>query len=117
MAGMGDNPFKKCINPKCNLTYEINNNILVCKCGSFLDIIYQKNFSPELIQTFYQRRNHGGNIYNESGVWRFRELINFANLDTEDFEQCSKILVSLDGSEGRQSKPYKMKKGFRIFPN
>jgi threonine synthase len=77
---MGDNPFKKCINPTCNLTYEINNNILVCKCGSFLDIIYQKNFSRELIQTFYQRRNHGGNIYNESGVWRFRELINFANL-------------------------------------
>jgi threonine synthase len=31
-------------------------------------------------------------------------------LDTEDFEQCSRILVSLDGSEGRQSKPYKMKK-------
>ena len=110
MAGMGSNPFKKCINPSCNLTYEINNNILVCKCGSFLDIIYQNNFSRELIQVFYQRRNHGENIYNESGVWRFRELINFAHLDTEDFEQCSKILVSLDGSEGRQSKPYKMKK-------
>ncbi len=110
MAGMGSNPFKKCINPSCNLTYEINNNILVCKCGSFLDIIYQYNFSRELIQVFYQRRNHGENIYNESGVWRFRELINFAHLDTEDFEQCSKILVSLDGSEGRQSKPYKMKK-------
>ena len=110
MAGMGDNPFKKCINPECNLTYEINNNILVCKCGSFLDIIYQNNFSRDLIQVFYERRNHGGNIYNESGVWRFRELINFANLDTEDFEQCSRILVSLDGAEGRQSKPYKMKK-------
>ncbi len=110
MVGMGSNPFKKCINPSCNLTYEINNNILVCKCGSFLDIIYQNNFSRELTQVFYQRRNHGENIYNESGVWRFRELINFAHLDTEDFEQCSKILVSLDGSEGRQSKPYKMKK-------
>src|SRR5918993_3990550 len=110
MAGMGSAPFKKCINPSCNLTYEINNSTLVCKCGSFLDIIYQYNYSRELVHVFYQRRNHGGNIYNESGVWRFRELINFAHLDTEDFEQCSKILVSLDGSEGRQSKPYKMKK-------
>ncbi|HJR84509.1 MAG TPA: threonine synthase [Nitrososphaeraceae archaeon] len=110
MAGMGDSPFKKCINPSCNLTYEINNNTLVCKCGSFLDIIYQHNYSRELIQVFYQRRNHGGNIYNESGVWRFRELINFAHLDTEDFDKCSRVLVSLDGSEGRQSKPYKMKK-------
>lgn len=110
MAGMGDSPFKKCINPSCNLTYEINNNTLVCKCGSFLDIIYQHNYSRELVQVFYQRRNHGGNIYNESGVWRFRELINFAHLDTEDFDKCSRVLVSLDGSEGRQSKPYKMKK-------
>ena len=110
MAGMGNNPFKKCINPSCNLTYEINNNTLVCKCGSFLDIIYQHNYSRDLVQVFYQRRNHGGNIYNESGVWRFRELINFAHLDTEDFRECSRVLVSLDGSEGRQSKPYKMKK-------
>lgn len=107
---MGSNPFKKCINPSCNLTYEINNSTLVCKCGSFLDIIYQYNYSRELIHVFYQRRNHGGNIYNESGVWRFRELINFAYLDTEDLEECSRVLVSLDGSEGRQSKPYKMKK-------
>ncbi|HET6715675.1 MAG TPA: threonine synthase [Nitrososphaeraceae archaeon] len=107
---MGNNPFKKCINPSCNLTYEINNSTLVCKCGSFLDIIYQYNYSRELIHVFYQRRNHGGNIYNESGVWRFRELINFAHLDTEDLEKCSRVLVSLDGSEGRQSKPYKMKK-------
>jgi len=110
MTGMGSNPFKKCINPSCNLTYEINNSTLVCKCGSFLDIIYQYNYSRELIHIFYQRRNHGGNIYNESGVWRFRELINFAYLDTEDLEECSRVLVSLDGSEGRQSKPYKMKK-------
>jgi threonine synthase len=75
-----------------------------------LDIIYQYNYSRELVHIFYQRRNHGGNIYNESGVWRFRELINFAHLDTEDLEECSRVLVSLDGSEGRQSKPYKMKK-------
>lgn len=110
MVGVGDSPYKKCINPSCNLTYEINNNTLVCRCGSFLDIIYQHNYSRELVQVFYQRRNHGGNIYNESGVWRFRELINFAHLDTEDFDKCSRVLVSLDGSEGRQSKPYKMKK-------
>jgi threonine synthase len=110
MAGMGSSPFKKCINPSCNLTYEINNSTLVCKCGSFLDIIYQYNYSRELVHVFYQRRNHGGNIYNESGVWRFRELINFPHLDTEDLEKCSRVLVSLDGSEGRQSKPYKMKK-------
>ncbi|MGI0035673.1 MAG: threonine synthase, partial [Nitrososphaera sp.] len=49
-------------------------------------------------------------IYNESGVWRFRDLVNFAGIDTEDFAECARVLVSLDGSEGRQSKPYKMSK-------
>ena len=37
-------------------------------------------------------------------------LINFANIDCEDFTQCASYLVSLDGSEGRLSKPYKMSK-------
>jgi threonine synthase len=101
---------KKCINPSCGLTHEINNDIYRCSCGSLLDIKYSKKQSRELIEKFYQRRDHGGNIYNESGVWRFRELINFAGIDTDDFEECARVLVSLDGSEGRLSKPYKMSK-------
>ena len=101
---------KKCINPSCGLTHSINNDIYRCSCGSLLDIRYSKKQNPDLIEKFYQRRDHGGNIYNESGVWRFRELINFVGIDTEDFEECARLLVSLDGSEGRLSKPYKMSK-------
>jgi threonine synthase len=37
-------------------------------------------------------------------------LINFAGIDTEDFESCANVLVSLDGAEGRLSRPYKMSK-------
>jgi threonine synthase len=51
-----------------------------------------------------------GNIFNESGVWRYRELLNFVGINTEDVNECSKFLVSLDGSEGRSSRPYKMSK-------
>ncbi len=102
--------IKRCINPSCNLIYLIEDLRYKCKCGSFLDIIYNEIPSKDLIETFYVRRNHRGNIYDESGVWRFRELINFLNIDTGDLDQCSKVLVSMDGSEGRQSKPYKMKK-------
>lgn len=102
--------FKKCINPSCGLTHDINNDIYRCSCGSLLDIRYSERQSRDLIEKFYQRRDHGGNIYNESGVWRFRELINFVGVDTEDFEECARLLVSLDGSEGRLSKPYKMSK-------
>ena len=58
----------------------------------------------------YERRNSKGSIFNESGIWRFRELLNFCQIDTESIEECSKFLVSLDGAEGRQSKPYQMSK-------
>ena len=101
---------KKCINPDCGKTYDIDNDVYRCTCGSLLDIKYVKSLGKDLAEKFYQRRNHGGNIYNESGVWRFRDLINFAGIDTEDFDECARVLVSLDGSEGRLSKPYKMSK-------
>ena len=101
---------KKCINPSCGLTYSVYNDIYRCSCGYLLDIEYSKYPDKSLIDTFYNRRNPGGNIFNESGVWRFRELINFVNIDTEDLDECSKYFVSLDGSEGRLSRPYKMSK-------
>jgi threonine synthase len=107
---VGSLVVKKCINPSCGLTHEINNDIYRCSCGSLLDVKYSEKQSQDLIEKFYHRRDHGGNIYDESGVWRFRELINFAAIDTEDLEQCARLLVSLDGSEGRLSKPYQMSK-------
>ena len=101
---------KKCINPRCGLTYEVMNDTYRCRCGSLLDIKYEIKPDRSLVELFYRRRNHGGNIYNESGVWRFRDLINFSGIDTEDFGECARVLVSLDGSEGRLSKPYNMSK-------
>ena len=53
-------------------------------------------------------------IFNESGVWKFRELLNFCQIDTFNVEECSKYLVSLDGAEGRQSKPYHMSKAAKF---
>jgi threonine synthase len=105
-----DHALKKCINPSCGLTYDVLNSNYQCSCGSFLDIIYIHKPHKNLIETFYQRRNPNRNIYNESGVWRFRELLNFSGIDTENIDQCSKVLVSLDGAEGRLSKPYNMSK-------
>jgi threonine synthase len=79
-------------------------------CGNLLDAKYKNKPSTNLKEIFYQRRNPQGSIFNESGVWRFRELLNFCEIDTNDLNQCSKHLVSLDGAEGRQSKPYQMSK-------
>jgi threonine synthase len=101
---------KKCINPDCGLTFDISTGNYLCTCGYLLDVQYHNPPKRELIDRFYERRDHGGNIYNESGVWRFRDLINFVNIDCEDFAECASHLVSLDGSEGRLSKPYRMTK-------
>jgi threonine synthase len=105
---MKTNAIKKCINPKCGKTFNIMNQAYSCSCNSLLDVIYLNKPEKKQIEVFYSRRNHGGNIYNESGVWRFRDLINFLGIDTENLDECAKILVSLDGAEGRLSKPYRM---------
>ncbi|KAA2282667.1 threonine synthase [Candidatus Nitrosocosmicus sp. SS] len=104
------NTVKRCINPSCGMEYSIDNDIYRCKCSFLLDVIYPDIPDKNLIDVFYQRRNYAGNIFNESGVWRYRELLNFVGIDTEDINECSKYLVSLDGSEGRSSRPYQMSK-------
>ena len=99
-----------CVNPKCRKIFPIKSSQLKCdKCDFLLDVEYKDTPSTKLKETFLQRRN-SALIYDESGVWRFRELLNFVEIETEEIDQCSKFLVSLDGAEGRQSKPYHMSK-------
>ncbi|MFB5624411.1 MAG: threonine synthase, partial [Nitrosopumilus sp.] len=107
---MQDDAYLKCINPRCGLEYPIENTNVQCEKGHMLDVIYKNKPPSSLKEVFYKRRNSEGSIFNESGVWRFRDLLNFCQIDTEDMEECSKYLVSLDGAEGRQSKPYHMSK-------
>lgn len=102
--------YQQCIIPSCGLKYPIGESRIRCDRGHLLDVKYKGRFPKYLKDVFYGRRNHGGNIYNESGVWRFRELINFSQINTENQAQCAKVLVSLDGAEGRLSRPYKMTK-------
>ena len=107
---MQENAYLKCINVECGLEYQISTTRVECENGHLLDVKYKEKPSESLKEKFLSRRNPEGNIFNESGVWRFRELLNFCQIDTESFEECAKSLVSLDGAEGRQSKPYHMSK-------
>ncbi len=102
--------YLKCIEPACGLEYPIGEVRVECDKGHLLDVMYGQRPSPSLKDAFLQRRNPGGSIFNESGVWRFRELLNFCQIDTENLDECAEKLVSLDGAEGRQSKPYQMSK-------
>jgi threonine synthase len=102
--------LQKCIEPTCGLEYPISDIRIECVHGHLLDVKYKNTPPTSLKEVFYKRRNHANDIFNESGVWRFRELLNFCQIDTENFEEYSKYLVSLDGAEGRLSKPYHMSK-------
>ncbi|MEJ2126528.1 MAG: pyridoxal-phosphate dependent enzyme, partial [Candidatus Bathyarchaeota archaeon] len=95
----------QCINPSCGKKYSVNEPRTNCDCGELLDVKYKGEFPTSLKETFSERLNHHQNIFNESGVWRFRELLNFAGVDTENYGDYSKKLVSLDGAEGR-TKPF-----------
>ena len=103
-------PYAKlqCIDSTCALEYPIKTVAVHCKNGHLLDVKYSNTPPESLKDTFLHRRDHGGSIFNESGVWRFRELLNFPQIDTNDADACAHTLVSLDGSEGRQSRPYHM---------
>ena len=92
---MQDDAYLKCINPKCGLEYPILNTSVQCENGHVLDVKYKNKPSEKLKDIFYERRNSKGSIFNESGVWRFRELLNFCQIDTESIDECSKFLVSL----------------------
>ena len=107
---MKKNAYTQCIIPRCGRTYDVHEIQTECeKCGNLLDVKYKGHVSSKLKDVFYERRNHEGNIFDESGVWRFRELINFVDVNTEDYEEYSKILVSLDGDEGK-TKPFHLTK-------
>jgi threonine synthase len=107
---MKNTAFQQCIIPTCGTKYSIQELRTECeKCGNLIDVRYSGQPNPKLIHTFHERRNHQGNIFNESGVWRFRELLNFPSVDCEDHAVYSKILVSLDGAEGR-TKPFHLTK-------
>ena len=100
----------RCIDSSCGLEYPVATLAIHCERGHLLDVRYAASPPDSLKEAFLHRRDHGGSIFNESGVWRFRELLNFCQIDTSDEEACASTLVSLDGSEGRQSRPYHMRR-------
>ncbi len=102
-----ESAFQQCI--ICGKKFSVKEIRTQCDCGELLDVVYSGKPSPKLKEVFLERRNHAGNIFNESGVWRFRELINFTGVDCENYEEYSKVFVSLDGDEGK-TKPFHLSK-------
>jgi len=71
---------QRCINPSCAARFELNDRIYVCpNCGGLLDVIQELTTDPEQLQTLWTRRLASFEARDRSGVWRYRELLPFAD--------------------------------------
>jgi len=79
-----DVAWQQCIRPSCGATYGLDAALQRCeRCGALLDVAYdwERVPLPSRLGLFDQRRATWRNPLDYSGVWRFRELLPFAELD------------------------------------
>ena len=75
-----DAAYQKCINPDCGAQFDCGQSLFKCpKCGDLLDAQYNwdKIEVPGKMSDFAKRWHNRDNRLDLSGVWRFRELLNF----------------------------------------
>ncbi len=73
---------QRCIEPKCGASYGLNERVYVCKsCGSLLDLELnvEQAFDANSLRSLWRERLQSLEPRDRSGVWRYRELLPFAN--------------------------------------
>ena len=78
---MKDSAYQKCINPKCAETFDLSEVLSKCPdCGNLVDVVYDwdRIEVPGRLSDFETRWATRTNRLDYSGVWRFRELLGFA---------------------------------------
>jgi threonine synthase len=79
---MGDLAFQRCIHPHCGATADLADTAFACpKCGGLLDVAYDWNRLPvpQSLAHFESKWSRRFDPLDFSGVWRFRELLPFAD--------------------------------------
>ncbi|MHC4790890.1 MAG: threonine synthase [Planctomycetota bacterium] len=74
--------YQKCLNPDCGVELDCGQALFKCpSCGELLDIWYNwdKIEVPDKLSSFSKRWANRSNPLDFSGVWRFRELLNFCD--------------------------------------
>ncbi len=78
----GQTALQRCIKPGCRETYTLNENLYVCRlCGGLLDIemSFGELGSSSALRALWQARLASYDSRDRSGVWRYRELLPFAD--------------------------------------
>lgn len=74
--------FQECITPTCRQTFGVDETLTACnRCGGLLDVNYDWNRVnvPKSLKDFELRWSQRHHPLDVSGVWRFRELLPFAD--------------------------------------
>lgn len=72
--------MQRCINPKCNAEFGINERLYVCpRCGELLDVEKQVVGAGGTLRQLWAGRRASLEARDRSGVWRYRELLPFAD--------------------------------------
>ena len=69
----------RCINPECGREYDALEKIYECPaCQDLLDLVYSfPDFDPQKLKDTFRSRRQSNQPLDQSGVWRFRELLPF----------------------------------------
>ncbi|MFP4055558.1 MAG: threonine synthase [Candidatus Brocadiia bacterium] len=73
---------QQCVRPACAASYDLGEALQRCpRCGNLLDVVYdwERVPLPRRLELFDERRAWFREPLDYSGVWRFRELLPFAD--------------------------------------
>ena len=73
--------WQRCIDPACGARFELNERFYVCPgCGGLLDVALEAftDTDPERLRDVWTKRLASFEPNDQSGVWRYRELLPFA---------------------------------------
>src|SRR5438876_444778 len=73
--------YQRCIHPDCGGTHAVDDTSFVCpRCGGLMDVAYdwERLNPPKSLREFEAKWSERNNPLSFSGVWRFRELLPFA---------------------------------------
>src|SRR5262245_11240048 len=75
----GAKPYlQRCIEPDCRTRYDINDRLYICeRCGGLLDIELSSELDATRLKSIWRDRRTSFAAADQSGVWRFRELLPF----------------------------------------
>jgi len=72
--------IQRCIDPSCGTRFRLDERIYVCsRCGGLLDVVQESATDTEQLRALWTKRLASFETRDRSGVWRYRELLPFAD--------------------------------------